>query len=54
MIEPRDAEQCHGGDDLAFEYFEHPHQAGLTGGGESLVLQLADGHGACAQSDALR
>jgi len=31
LIEPRDAEQSHGGDDLAFEYFEHPgNENGVT------------------------
>jgi hypothetical protein len=49
LIEPRDAEQAHGGDDLAFEYFENPHQAGLTGGGESPALRRADGNVACRQ-----
>src|SRR5690242_760337 len=53
LIDPGDTEQAHGGDDLVFEYFENPHQARLTRGGESPALQFADSDGARAQGDRL-
>ena len=51
MIERRDTEKPHGGDDFAFEYLKNSHESGLTGGGKAPALELADGNGVSAKGN---